>query len=237
LYKNLVRMCKVVMLTTVMFIIFTSLAILAFPGGTKIDRAAVHYDFSQNFFSDLGATNTISGKSNTISNLLFITAFGSLGIVLIYFSRIWRAISIDVLEMKLIGISSKIALIMSGFSFIVVAFTPWNKFFDYHVIFLKTAFGFLLIWSILITTLQMRNPKMRDLMFINIAYILLLGWYIYTLFFGLSIGTEKVLEFQAISQKIIIYSSIANLFIQAFGIKHFLRSADFRRSGTKNFYV
>lgn len=57
------------------------------------------------------------------------------------------------------------------------------------------------------------------------------------IFFIYDHGMEEGLEFQAVAQKIIIYLSVVLLFIQAFGIGSFLKSADFRRSGMKNFYV
>lgn len=237
MYKGLIRRCKLLIFTSIAFIILTGLAMISYPGGSIYDKTAIHYNFSENFFSDLGATETISGKQNTVSNILFISALGSIGIVLIYFSGIWRAMDTDIHKLEYIGYLSKIFLVISGISFIGIAFTPWNKYFKYHVIFVKFAFGFLLLWTTLIIILQVRNVKIRNLLICNLIYVLILALYVYILFYGPKFGTEEGLEFQAVSQKIIVYTSIVNLTIQAIGIQRFLRTADFRKGGTKNFYM
>lgn len=237
MYKMLLRSCKLVMITSVLFVILTGLAMVAYPGGSKFDRSSVHYDIFKNFFSDLGTTITYSGRQNTLSNFLFITALGSTGLVMIYFSKIWRAIDVDSHEHKFLGFLSKMFLIISGGSFIGIAFTPLNNFSDMHLVFFKLAFGFLLAWTVIIIFLQFSNHKMRGLVIVNLVFALLLACYEGLLIYTSGFGPESGIEFQAVSQKIIIYLFIINLFIQAFGIKRFLRSADFRRKGLKNFYV
>ncbi|MEO6695840.1 MAG: hypothetical protein ABIY50_08980 [Ignavibacteria bacterium] len=224
-------------IASVLFVILTGLAMIAYPGGSLYDRAGVHYNFSENFFSDLGTTVTYSGRPNTASDILFISALGIIGIALIYFSKIWRGVSIDSHEMVIPGIMSKIFLIISGASFIGVAFTPWNLYFDNHVLFVKLAFGSLLGWSIMMIILEARNPKLRNLLVLNIIYVLMLGYYVWLLFYGPKFGTLDGLEFQAIAQKIIVYASVINLAIQAWGILSFLKRTDFRKTGRQNFYV
>ena len=128
-------------------------------------------------------------------------------------------------------------MIISGVCLIGMAFTPWNAFFEYHVIFVKLAFGFLLSWTILFIILESVNPKIRHLMITNIVYCAILIWYVYTLLNGPKFGTLEDLEYQAVAQKLIIYISVLNFAVQAKGIMHFLRIADFRRGGKKNFYV
>lgn len=231
------RRCKLVMLSAVLFIILTGLAMFFYPGGAKFDRGSLNFSFVNNFFSDLGATTTYSGKQNTVSNILFITALGGMGIVLIYFSKIWRAVSTDSHEFKFAGFLSKFFLIACGISFVGIAFTPWDKFFAYHLFFVKCAFLCLLFWTIIMSGLELRNPKLKYLVFLNLIYLFCLSYYVYKMFSSPDPGNEADLEFQSISGKIIIYLSIINLFIQASGLKHFLRSADFRRNGMKNFYV
>lgn len=237
MHKSLIRKCKLVIVAAILFVILTGLAMIAYPGGSLQDRGAVHYNFSENFFSDLGATVTHSGKQNTLSDILFISALGSIGLVLIYFSKIWRGVNTDSHEMVTFGIISKIFLVISGGGFIGVAFTPWNLYFDNHVFFLKLAFGSLLCWTIMMIIFEARNHKLRNVMIINSIYVLMLAYYVYLLFFGPKFGTAEVLGFQAVAQKIIIYSSIINLAIQAWGIMSFMKRADFRKAGMKSFYV
>jgi hypothetical protein len=218
-------------------VILTGIAMLVYPGGSLNDKSSIHYEFFHNFFSDLGATVTVSGKKNTISNILFIMAVGTLGLVMIYFSNIWRAMSVDVHKLSFIGHLSKLCLIISGAGFIGIAFTPWNMFFEYHVILEKTAFSFLLAWTLLIMMIQITNKKLRTLLISNSIYVIILGYYVYLLFYGPKTGTPEGVETHAVAQKAIVYFSIANFTIQAFGIMRFLRIADFRRSKNKNFYV
>ena len=103
MYKSLVRKCKILIATSILFFILTGIAMIAYPGGSLIDKASIHYNFFDNFFSDLGSTVTASGKKNTISNILFISALGSLGIALIYFSNIWRALAVDIHNFSIYG--------------------------------------------------------------------------------------------------------------------------------------
>ncbi len=210
---------------------------VAYPGGSNYDKTLIHYNFSQNFFSDLGSTITPSGRNNTISNILFISALGGLGLVLIYFSKIWRAMDTDVHKMNVIGYISKICLILTGISFIGIAFTPWNKYYTNHVLFEKTAFAFLLAWTLLIIILQFQNLKIRKLLIANIIYFIVLGGYVYILFWGPKFGSDDGFEFQAVVEKVIIYLTVINIAFQGAGIQRFLRTADFRKGGAKNFYV
>ncbi|MEO8666500.1 MAG: hypothetical protein ABI462_13495 [Ignavibacteria bacterium] len=237
MHKNLIRRCKLLLAAVFGFIVLTGIAMIAYPGGSLHDRVTIHYNFFENFFSDLGATMTPSGKKNTISNILFITALGGLGLVMIYFSKIWRGMDTDIHKLSAVGYLSKLCLILSGASFIGVAFTPWNAYFNYHVLFVKSAFVFLLAWTILMIILQAGNIKIRKLLTANIIYVFILGWYVYYLFYGPKFGTDQDLEFQAGAEKAIVYITFINMAFQAAGIQRFLRTADFRKGGSKNFYV
>lgn len=237
MYKSLIRSCKLVMLMSLLFILLSGLAMFTYPGGTKIDRVSIEYNFFQNFFSDLGSTVTYSGKSNALSNILFITALSGLGISLIYFSRIWRAIDTDVHKFRSMGYLSKMFLIFSGIGFMGIAITPWNKFLEYHLSFVKFTFVSLLVWTFLIIILQLRNHRMRELVLTNIVYFIVLLYYVTLLYKGPKIDALDGLQYQAIAQKVIFFLTALNLFIQSHGIKSFLKSSDFRKNGIKNFYV
>jgi hypothetical protein len=57
----------------------------------------------------------------------------------------------------------------------------------------------------------------------NVIYVVVLAAYVVLLFFGPGIDTLHGLEAQAMGQKIIVYTSIINVCIQAYGIRRFLR--------------
>ena len=67
MYNGLIRRCKLVVLWAIVFIVLTGSAMIAFPGGSYIDKLSIHYNFFENYFSSLGATITISGKANKLS--------------------------------------------------------------------------------------------------------------------------------------------------------------------------
>ena len=72
MYKGLIRRCKITIAASIIFIVFIGLSMTVYPGGNLVDRSSVHYNFSLNYFSDLGQTFTHSGKQNTASDILFI---------------------------------------------------------------------------------------------------------------------------------------------------------------------
>jgi hypothetical protein len=63
--------------TTLTVIIATGLAagaIIRYPGGTPLDRAAAGYSFTANFLSDLGMTVAYDGESNRLGAALFVAS-------------------------------------------------------------------------------------------------------------------------------------------------------------------
>jgi hypothetical membrane protein len=76
-----------------LFAVLTVAAMLVYPGGALYDLHSGGYRFFQNFFSDLGATRTYSGHSNTTAHALFIIALGCVGLAMIGFSTTWRTIA------------------------------------------------------------------------------------------------------------------------------------------------
>ena len=237
MYKGLLRRCKLVILWAVAFVLLTGSAMIAFPGGSLIDKLSIHYNFFENYFSSLGATMTISGKENKISNIFFTIAMSGFGLILIYFSKIWRTYDIDANKSVILGYLSKSFLIISGICFIGISFSPWNLHFENHLIFLKLAFIFFLLWVLLIMIFQSGIKKLKKLFAINIAYSFILAAYIYFLFYGPEFGTTEDLKFQVLSQITIIYLTIVNLIIQASGVIRYLKTTDFRNRGLKDFYV
>ena len=57
------------------------------------------------------------------------------------------------------------------------------------------------------------------------TYLIVLAIYVLVLFAGPGLGTRSGLEFQVAAQKIIVYSSILNIGVQAAGIRREARRA------------
>ncbi|HVX46582.1 MAG TPA: hypothetical protein VHC49_21990 [Mycobacteriales bacterium] len=203
----------------VQFIVLTAIAMLVYPGGAKFHSATDHYLFFGNFFSDLGATRTITGHSNTTSHVLFLIALGLTGLSLAYFSAVWRIES----NGRVAGTVSQVAALISGLGFVGIAATPWNLVYDAHNLFVRIAFGLLLVYVICMVLVQAQIAWPRAFFWLNVAYLVLLLAYVVNLFAGPGLDTPDGLRFQVAAQKVMVYASIINLGIQAAGVRAAVR--------------
>lgn len=203
--------------SAIQFILLTAAAMIFYSGGNLFDKRAAHYSIHNNFFSDLGGTITYNGQTNTLCLILFVIALCTVGLAMIYYSFTPRVYSKGPLQKF-----ATLMLLLSGVCFILVALIPYNLYFDLHLLLVKLAFPFLMLYiaSTLILQVRAKWPKFYQL--VNLIYLLLLIAYVFILFFGPKIGAVEGLKFQAIAQKIIVYASIVLLGIQAFGIRRYL---------------
>lgn len=206
--------------TTVKFLVLTFIAMLFYSGGNLYDPDNTHYSFLNNFFSDLGITQTYAGSSNIIPFVLFIIAMVSVGLAMLYFSLTPKAYLQKGNKGIFFQYLASIGIALSGLSFIGIAVLPWNVDLIAHVILVKLAFSFLFIYVAATLILQTFNAWPRSYLLANFIYFIFLAAYISILFWGPQIGTIEALQLQAISQKIIVYASILNLGYQAWGIFH-----------------
>ena len=207
-----------------LFAVLTVAAMLVYPGGAVYDRDSGGYLFFQNFFSDLGATRTYSGRSNTTAHVLFIIALGCVGLAMIGFSTTWRTIAARRGAGRGFGRVAQAAAIVSGLGFIGIAVTPWDRVLDAHNAFVKLAFGVLLIFILCTLSLQLRNEWPGGFVAVNVTYLIVLAIYVLVLFAGPGLGSRSGLEFQVAAQKIIVYGSILNIAVQAEGVRREARS-------------
>ncbi len=210
------RGARLLVYVSAQFFVLTLIAMAAYPGGTYKTPDAPRYWFTQNFFSDLGATHSFSGASNLSSEVLFIIALGSIGLSLIFTSGIWRAIGRRGTGW---ATAAQVFAVLSGACFIGIAATPWNLFQHQHNFFVKCGFSLLLGMMASLVVLQQRNHWPGVYVWSNWIYVALLVSYVYILFYGPSLHTLAGLQFQVVAQKIIVYSSIVNLAAQAYGIQ------------------
>lgn len=202
----------------VQFLVLTVIAMVVYPGGATFHERSGRYLFFGNFFSDLGATRTVDGHGNLASHVLFAIALGVVGIAFAVFAPVWRSVS------RAAGsgaVAAAIAFgsgVISGLGFIGIAATPWNLVYDAHNLFVRIAFGLLLIFVGAMTVVQMQTGRPRAFTVVNLAYLAVLVGYVVMLFAGPGLDTAGGFRAQVIAQKIIVYSSIVNLGIQAFGV-------------------
>ncbi len=213
------RRALVLIYASAQFVVLTAIAMVAYPGGAVYQLDANRYLFLRNFFSDLGATITPSGRPNLTSHILFAIALGSVGLALILASSNWKVIVARGGAARAAGVASQIVEVVAGLGFIGIAATPWNLVLDAHNGFVRLAFGFLLVYDLCLLMIQISNRWTAAYTAANAIYLLLLVAYVGILFFGPRVDTQSGLEFQVAAQKIIVYASVVNLGLQAVSIR------------------
>ena len=136
--RNIIALCGVLQ-----FLIFSTIAMFNYTGGTSWDKSAEGYTFWHNVMSDLGRTVSYSGISNTFSSALFNSSLFIFGmsIVIIYLSMKKRLSLSDnfITFIMIFGI-------ISGLGIIGVSLTPDDILSDEHIIAVW-------IWILNLTTL------------------------------------------------------------------------------------
>jgi hypothetical protein len=204
------------------FFVLTLIAMALYPGGTHRSPDATRYLFTRNFFSDLGATQTYSGTSNLLCEVIFIIALGSIGLGLVATAGIWRWIGQRAAGF---GVGAQVFAVLAGFCFVGIAATPWNILGPPHMFFVKLGFSLLLGLMASMVWLQMQNGWPGEYVACNWLYIVMLAVYVWILFYGPSMKTDSGLEFQVVAQKVIVYTSILNLAAQAYGLRRAAHAA------------
>ena len=212
------------------FVVLTVVAMFFYPGGTFADPATKGYSFFHNFFSDLGRTQTHSGASNTIAAILFLVALAVAGLGLgLFFLAMPRFFRQAPLPRLLSRLGSAVGLI-SGLSFIGIAFTPVNLNGDLHRLFVQVAFlGFFVAVLFYIGAIFRTTTYPNRYARVFGVFVLLLAAYLVLLFFGPSLELARDLAIQATGQKFIVYAALLATFILADGARR-LVAADAARS-------
>jgi len=207
---------------TVQFLVLTLAAMATYAGGTLFDPTTTRYAFFQNFFSDLGTTRSYSGRSNSVSCVMFVVALVSIGAALVAFSGSWRSFAFARGRAASIGSASQGFGAASGVAFVGIALTPWNLMLGAHNLLVLAAFSLLLGYVVCLTIVLRENGAAASQVLANITYLAVLFGYVGLLFFGPGLGTEHGHFVQVTGQKIIVYVSMTNLSFQAFATRRTL---------------
>jgi hypothetical protein len=200
------------------YIIFTAIAMGFYAGGTFKNPNTIGYSFWQNFFSDLGRTIALSGRTNIISFLIFTISALILASSLIFFIIAMPILfKSDKLQFNLAQVNIVIG-ILAGFFMFCVIFTPWNLFPTVHMTFSKLFSFTSLIVLILFSVLILKNktyPNIYGYLYFLIILLALINTLIVA--FGPSITNSDGLFLQATTQKVSQYSWLICFMIQGFG--------------------
>ncbi|MFC1922997.1 hypothetical protein ACFLY4_06880 [Chloroflexota bacterium] len=212
------KLFSFIMAACFLFLVLTSLAMVYYPGGTRSTPETKGYLFFENFFSELGLSRTYTGGPNNVSFLLFTAALALAGLALTLYFIISPSLFWDSRITRVLSLFGTFFGIISGLSFIGVAFTPADLYLEPHQLFVQlafTTFFVAVVFYALAILLNRSYPNLYAL--VNITFGALLGAYIWLLFFGPSTNTSSGLVIQVAGQKIIAYAAIISVLIQAYG--------------------
>jgi len=199
------------------FVIFNTIAMFLYPGGTYLDSTTEGYQFFYNFFSNLGEWTARNGEINTVSATLFNSS-------LVIFALSYFSFFISFLKLEVKYINSKwlrfflvasISVSILSFIFIsVFSAEETSKF--WHLVFVKVAFRTLFIHAVLQTYIVIKIPKFDQFIsYATIGFTILLFMFLLVMDFGpKALGSQEGLFVQVTAQKVIVSGIMIYFFFQ-----------------------
>jgi hypothetical protein len=206
----------------IIFVSFTTIAILFYPGSTYLDPNSVGYNFFYNFLSDLGRTLTFNYENNFLSAFFFNNAMFICGILFIFFYIALPCYFYDDSFLYTCSIFGSILCGLGSASFTLVGLTPADLYLSQHIFFADNIFYIsfpgAIIYSFVI--LRSRNlPHIYGMGYFSFSIALIA--YILILEIGPPPRTEFGLIVQATAQKIIAICFVFAAWMLARGIKKY----------------
>ena len=209
---------KWVMAGCIAFVALTLIAMLFYQGTTVNDPTTIGYSFTENFFSDLGRTETRTGQPNTVSAVLFFISLAAAGSGLVLFFMAFPQFFWASGPGRLFSLAGSASGIGAGISFVGVAFTPANLALQPHIQFVMWAFRlFPLAMLCYIPALFWQRAYPRRYAWACVAFFALLAGYYLLLTNGPNADTYQGMVIQAVGQKVIVYASILSILYQSWG--------------------
>ena len=199
------------------FVIFNTIAMLFYPGGTYLDSSTEGYQFFYNFFSNLGEWTARNGEINTFSACLFNSSL--IIFALSYFSFF---ISFLKLEVKYINSMWLVYLLIASISISILSFI-FISFFSaeetskfWHLVFVKMAFRTLFIHAVLQTYIVIKIPIFDQFIsFATLGFTILLFLFLIVMDFGpRAHASQEGLFIQVTAQKTIVTGIMIYFFFQ-----------------------
>ena len=204
--------------SALLFLILTIYCMSVYPGGIVTDHYSVGYDFFKNYFSDLGRTHDFLGRSNFASMAIFMTLVTLIGLATIFYYITTPYFFSNILLCRKLSVYGSVMGFITGLGYIGIAFTPADLLLPLHLVFVQIAFNSFFVAVILYSIAIYKNPVYPDFYaYVYLMYALVLGCYILIMLFGPSGRTPEGIGIQASSQKMVVYSQILCMMIQAYG--------------------
>ena len=200
------------------FVLLTFVAMLLYPGGTLAEETTRGYTFTANFFSDLGLTIAHNREPNTLSAILFFIALTVAGLGLcVYFVATPKFFKRSPAQRALSLLGSFFG-ILSGLSYVGIAFTPANLAGETHLLFVQLAFSTFLVAVLCYIPAVLLNGNFANV-YAAVYAIFAVCLIVYLwLLFGRPFGSgESALVINVVGQKLIVYAAIICMGIQSYG--------------------
>lgn len=212
------RLFKVTLYFCIQFIVLTFIGMLVFPGGTHRDPSSAGYSFFRNTFSSLGLINAPNGEPNTLSAILFFLAMSCAGFGLTLFFLVEPQFFWEPRSTRAISLAGSLFGVISGISFMGIAFTPADVLPRAHTQFVLLAFRTFLVVVVFYTLAIFLKPEYpQRYAVIYLVFAVLLAGYIYLLTQGPDLSTAQGEIIQVTGQKIIGYTAIMIMALQSYG--------------------
>ncbi|MGE5333624.1 MAG: hypothetical protein ACM3N4_02905 [Nitrososphaerota archaeon] len=216
IYRNIFGLVAGV---STLFIVLTTMAMLLYPGGADPVKPTHGYVFFINTFSDLGQVHTQSGANNFPSMVLFTSAMIIVGIGLgaffVVFSRFFASHSTHPWARRVNLLATLVGL-GAAVCFIGLGVSPHDQVYVQHQVFTQWAFRLLLLAVILeIVAMRLDGRIPASLLRVNMAFVIILFSYLLLMFYGPAPVNLIGDEIHAVAQKLIVYTSVITIFVQA----------------------
>ena len=214
----------------VYFILANLVAIILFPGGNHLDSTQVGYDFTRNFFSELGFYKTFSDDINFLSAFFFNSAmflFVAQGFGFLFMPFFFK----ENKKAYIFAWLGAICIFLSTIFYAMVGLTPGDLYFNAHVFAVFTAFR-LTLPGVLFLMLAFYFSKASNIYTIG-AFLLLASVVAYIIFMGdmpqidpvndrenfVRFVSMDVLMLNVILQKLIVIAMLISMFMFTFGFQ------------------
>ena len=217
------KLLTLVMIACLSFPVLTTLAMLFYPGGTRSNPELQGYRFFENCFSELGLMQSYSGGPQTASFILFTLALALAGAALVIYYCLAPSIFWGKTSLKILSLAGSFFGVTAGLSFIGVAFTPADVYLAPHALFVQLAFvTYFVAVSIYAAAIFIQPDFPNKYGWVNLSFGILLGVYVWLLFYGPATDTQSGLVIQVTGQKLIAYAAVASMFVISYGSRQVL---------------
>ncbi len=218
-FKNWRKLAFILaMIGVTQYIFLCSIAMVFYPGGTEFNPTTSGYSFFKNQMSDLGRIQSLSGESNFISMVLFMTGVICVNLFFIPFYVAMTYFFNEKRTDKLFCHLASFSEIISALFGIGIALLPTDQFPTAHLV-VTMIFSIFFVFALCLVTVPIisNNSYPNRYGYIILLYAIILALYTLIVSVCINISTEQGLLILATGQKIIIYLGFLCIFILAFG--------------------